>query len=209
MSAIIIIGIIYGIIKAISAANAANRERRRQAEAARQRAEAERMRREWREAKARAAEEQRQRVEEARRVAAIEKEQARQQKLWEKQQKEDAARDARLAKLEEAQRKMRFEIEQIKEDLPLLHNQLEMFMGQMDEWQNRLHKAQLDLEWDELRMREAPSAVKGKEHDAHLKAKATAEAKIISLEKNIRKAEKQIATAEFKKREYERKLEVA
>ena len=157
------------------------------------------MREEWKAAQAA----ERERV---RQMVALEREQIRQQKLWEKQQKEDAARDAKIAKLEEAQRKMRFELDQIKEDLPLLHRQLEMFMGQMDEWQDKLHKAQLDLEWDALRMREAPSAVKGKEHDAHLKAKATAEGKIISLEKNIRKVEKQISTAEFKRGEYERKL---
>ena len=206
MSLIIIAAVIWGICKLISAASAAARERARQAEIERvrraqerQRAEQQRIREEWKAAQAA----ERERV---RQMVALEREQIRQQKLWEKQQKEDAARDAKIAKLEEAQRKMRFELDQIKEDLPLLHRQLEMFMGQMDEWQDKLHKAQLDLEWDALRMREAPSAVKGKEHDAHLKAKATAEGKIISLEKNIRKVEKQISTAEFKRGEYERKL---
>ena len=206
MSLIIIVGCIWGICKLISAASAASKERARQAQLERIRREQERVKLEQarqREAWKAAQAAERERV---RQMVALEREQIRQQKLWEKQQKEDAARDAKIAKLEEAQRKMQFELDQIKEDLPLLHRQLDVFMGQMDEWQNRLHKAQLDLEWDELRMREAPSAVNGKEHDAHLKAKATAEGKIISLEKNIRKVEKQISTAEFKRGEYERKL---
>jgi len=205
MSIILIIFCIWGASALARATKEAARkkeiERQRREQAARS-AELARMTAEWK-----------QRQEEAKietaRLIALEREQMRQAKEQEKLAKEQEKYEARLAKVEAEQRKMRFEIDQINEDLPLLHRQLDTFMEQMDEWQNRLHKAQLDLEWDELRMREAPSAVKGKEHDAHLKAKATAESKIISLEKNIRKAEKQIATAEFKKGEYTRKLEVA
>ena len=197
--ALLIIGIGIWMLSALARAS---KEAKRQREIERQRreqaarsAELARMTAEWKQRQAEA-------KIETQRLIALEREQMRQAKEQEKY-------EARLAKVEAEQRKMRFEIDQINEDLPLLHRQLDTFMEQMDEWQNKLHKAQLDLEWDELRMREAPSAVKGKEHDAHLKAKATAESKIITLEKNIRKAEKQIATAEFKKSEYTRKLEVA
>ena len=206
MTLIIIALAIWGVSALIRSA----REKRAREQAQRMAYEQARIKREMREMKQRANEDVAARI-------ALEREQMRQRREQEKERKEREAADAklaeeqekikvRLAKVEAEQRKMRFEINQINEDLPLLHRQLETFMEQMDEWQNKLHKAQLDLEWDELRMREAPSAVKGKEHDAHLKAKATAEAKIISLEKNIRKAEKQIATAEFKKSEYARKL---
>lgn len=197
--ALLIIGIGVWMLSALARAG---KEAARERERERQRKEQEQMRREMRERMAEA------KLETAR-LIALEREQMKQAKEQERLAKEQEKYEARLAKVEAEQRKMRFEIDQINEDLPLLHRQLDTFMEQMDEWQNRLHKAQLDLEWDELRMREAPSAVKGKEHDAHLKAKATAESKIISLEKNIRKAEKQIATAEFKKGEYTRKLEVA
>lgn len=195
MSLILIIAIIWGASALARATKEAARQkeidRQRREQAARS-AELARMTAEWKQRQAEA-------KLETERLIALEREQMRQAKEQEKY-------EARLAKVEAEQRKMRFEINQINEDLPLLHRQLDTFMEQMDEWQNKLHKAQLDLEWDELRMREAPSAVKGKEHDAHLKAKATAESKIISLEKNIRKAEKQITTAEFKKGEYTRNL---
>lgn len=133
------------------------------------------------------------------------KEQERQEKAqaaaWERQRKEDAKRDAQLAALAAKQRKMKHQIDEINEDLPLFHRQLDSLMEQMGEWQNRLAKANNDLEWDELRMREAPSAVNGKEYEAHKKAQSAATSKIAKLEKDIRAAEKRISNAEYQKRE--------
>ena len=120
--------------------------------------------------------------------------------------KEQAKQAAQIAKHDDMIRKVTHDLEQIKEDLPLFYDKLEKYTKDMDRWQDKLRKAQLDLEWDELRMREAPSAVKGKEHDDHIKARDMAENKIISLKESIRKVEKQIATAEFNRGEYERKL---
>ena len=80
MSLIIIVGIIWGICKLISAASAASKERARQAEMARvraaqerQRAEQARMREEWKRAQAEARAE-------TQRMIALEREQARQAK---------------------------------------------------------------------------------------------------------------------------------
>lgn len=133
------------------------------------------------------------------------KEQERQEKAqaaaWERQRKEDAKRDAQLEALAAKQRKMKHQIDEINEDLPLFHRQLDSLMEQMGEWQNRLAKANNDLEWDKLRMREASSAVNGKEYEAHKKAQSAATSKIAKLEKDIRAAEKRISNAEYQKRE--------
>lgn len=99
MSAIIIIAIIYGICKAISAAVATAKERKRQAEMARQRAEAERMRREWREQQQRA-------KEETQRMIALEREQIRRRKEQE-QLAIEAERKRRLQQ-EEKERQLRW-----------------------------------------------------------------------------------------------------
>ena len=92
MSVIIIVGIIWGICKLISAASAAAKERAKQAEA-------ERIRRELREAQQRA-------KEEAARMVALEREQARQAKEQERQRKEQERQAAQLAKHEEMIRKL-------------------------------------------------------------------------------------------------------
>ena len=101
MSVIIIVGIIWGICKLISAASAASKERARQAEIERvrraqerQRAEQTRMREEWKAAQAA----ERERV---RQMVALEREQARQAKEQERIAKEQEKQAAQLAKHEE------------------------------------------------------------------------------------------------------------
>lgn len=101
MSVIIIVGIIWGICKLISAASAASKERARQAEMARvraaqerQRAEQARMREEWKRAQAEARAE-------TQRMIALEREQARQAKEQERLAKEQEKQAAQLAKHEE------------------------------------------------------------------------------------------------------------
>lgn len=138
------------------------------------------------------------------------KQQAREEmerKCEDERLREEQARQAKqIEKLEAEQRKMQFQLNQIAEDLPMFRDELDRLLGQVEDWQGRLHKAQEDLEFDELRMREAASAVREKEHTAHVKAKEQAENKVASLKKSIRKVEKQIATAEFNREEIKRKL---
>ena len=112
MSVIIIVGIIWGICKLISAASAASKERARQAEMARvraaqerQRAEQARMREEWKAAQAAERERVRQMValekEQERQRIAAQKEAEKQAKLWAEQQKINRAVEERLFKLEQ------------------------------------------------------------------------------------------------------------
>ena len=131
MSVIIIVGIIWGICKLISAASAARKERARQAEMARvraaqerQRAEQARMREEWKAAQAA----ERERV---RQMVALEREQARQAKEQERIAKEQERQAAQLAKHEE--RLLRIE------------QKLELAQREEEHWNDEVSAIRIDM----------------------------------------------------------------
>ena len=155
MSLLIIIGIIWGICKLISAASAASKERVRQAEIERvrraqerQRAEQARMREEWKAAQAA----ERERV---RQMVALEKEQARQAKEQERLAKERekqaailAKHEKRIADIENKVRKLDRDIESQNETLADYYAQLDWLLLQQSgttsgskafaAWQNKI-----------------------------------------------------------------------
>ena len=186
MSIIIIVGIICGICKLISAASAASKERARQAEMARvraaqerQRAEQARMREEWKAAQAA----ERERV---RQMVALEREQARQAKEQERIAKEQEKQAAILAKHEEMIRKLEMRMASAESELAFNREQRE-----------RLFKL-LDIE-----ERERDAAIEGsRTWQAHHK-------KVISLENQIHTVQKRIDKAHMDKSYCEKKLEVA
>lgn len=115
------------------------------------------------------------------------KEQERQRKgqaaAWEKQRKEDARRDAQLAKHEEQIRKARFQLEQATADIEHLTNTL----------------SELDAMLDYLKMEQSGTTTGGREY-------AKYQTKIISLENRVHSTEARLAKAQHIKTEAERKL---
>ena len=132
MSVIIIVGIIWGICKLISAASAASKERARQAEMARvraaqerQRAEQARMREEWKRAQAA----DRERV---RQMVALEREQARQAKEQERLAKEQERQAAQLAKHEEQLAKLEMRLASAESEIAFNREQRERLFMLLD-----------------------------------------------------------------------------
>lgn len=186
MSVIIIVGIIWGICKLISAASAASKERARQAEMARvraaqerQRAEQARMREEWKAAQAAERERVRQMVE-------LEKEQARQAKEQERIAKEQERQAAQLAKHEEQIAKLEMRMATAESELAFNREQ-----------RDRLFKL-LDIE--------------ERERDAAIEGSATWQKhhrKVISLENQIHTVQKRIDKAHMDKAYCEKQMEQA
>ena len=132
MSVIIIVGIIWGICKLISAASAAAKERARQAEIERvrraqerQRAEQARMREEWKAAQAA----ERERV---RQMVALEREQARQAKEQERIAKEQERQAAQLAKHEKRIALLESKVNKLARDIESQKQLVADYSAQLD-----------------------------------------------------------------------------
>ena len=215
MNILIFAALIWGICKLISAASRGAKERAAERERERIRQEQTRIREEqararaWqREQEQRAREAARRQVEHDKAIARAAREREALRKEQERQAKEQARQAAELEKHEQELTALRFKVDQIDEDLPLLHRQLDYQLAQMDALQDALHKAQLAVRFDETAIRTAGthSAVKGKDYDAHKAAVEKAEGKIIKLQNAIRATEKKIAKAEFDREQAQRKL---
>lgn len=102
---------------------------------------------------------------------------------WERQRKEDARRDAQLAKHEEQIRKTQFQAEQAAADIEHLN-------GTLDELYAML---------DYLKLEQSGTTPGGKEYVKY-------QSKIISLENRVHAAETRLAKARYTKSEAERKL---
>ena len=183
MSLLIIIGIIWGICKLISAASAASKERARQAQLERIRREQERVKLEQarqREAWKAAQAAERERV---RQMVALEREQARQAKEQERIAKEQERQAAQLAKHEDMIRKLEMRMASAESELAFNREQRE-----------RLFKL-LDIE--------------ERERDAAIEGSATWQKhhkKVISLENQIHTVQKRIDKAHMDKAYCESKL---
>ena len=183
MSLLIIIGIIWGICKLISAASAASKERARQAELARvraaqdrQRAEQQRIREEWKAAQAA----ERERV---RQMVALEREQARQAKEQERLAKEQERQAAQLEKHEEQLMKLNMRLSVAEGEIAFNREQRE-----------RLWKL---LEIEQLERDSAiPNSKTWQKHQR----------KVISLENQIHTVQKRIDKAHMDKAYCESKL---
>ena len=226
MNVLIFCAVIWAICKLLSAASrgakerAAERERERiRQEQTRIREEQAAQREEMRLMRERAKAETRRQIEQEKARIAWQKrqdainrqaqaERERLRKEQERQAKEQARQAAQLEKHEQELTALRFKVDQIDEDLPLLHSQLDYQLAQMDALQDALHKAQLAVRFDETAIRTAGthSAVKGKDYDAHKAAVEKAEGKIIKLQNAIRATEKKIAKAQFDREQAQRKL---
>ena len=125
MSLLIVIAVLWGIGKLISAAHASARERRRQAEQARSRAEAARLREEWRRQQAEAKAEQA-------RLIAVEREQMRLRKEQEKQAREQARQAEQLAKHEERIAQLEFRMSQAEADIEAESERIAQLWALMD-----------------------------------------------------------------------------
>ena len=171
MSVIIIVGIIWGICKLISAASARAKERARQAQLERIRREQERVK----------LEQKRQR-EEMKRVAALEREQARQAKEQERIAKEQERQAAQLAKHEEQLMKLNMRLSVAEGEIAFNREQRE-----------RLWKL---LEIEQL---ERDSAIEGsRTWQAHHKKVISLENQIHTVQKRIDKAHMDKAYCESK-----------
>ena len=183
MSVIIIVGIIWGICKLISAASAARKERARQAEIERvrraqerQRAEQQRIREEWKAAQAA----ERERV---RQMVALEREQARQAKEQERIAKEQERQAAQLAKHEEQLMKLNMRLSVAESEIAFNREQRE-----------RLWKL---LEIEQLERDSAiPNSKTWQKHQR----------KVISLENQIHTVQKRIDKAHMDKAYCESKI---
>ena len=176
MSLLIVIAVLWGIGKLISAAHASARERRRQAEQARSRAEAARLREEWRRQQAEAKAEQA-------RLIAVEREQMRLRKEQEKQAREQARQAEQLAKHEERIAQLEFRMSQAEADIEAESERIAQLWALMD-----------------LAAAEQDKAVPGSKTDVRCQKQ------IISLENQIHAAEKRKARAEFTKQTAQQKL---
>ena len=173
MSLLIIIGIIWGVCKLISAASAASKERARQAQLERIRREQERVRLEQarqREAWKAAQAAERERV---RQMVALEREQARQAKEQERLAKEQERQAAQLAKHEEMIRKLEMRMATAESELAFNREQ-----------RDRLFKL-LDIEERE-RDGAIPESATWQKHQR----------KVISLENQIHTVQKRIDKAQ-------------
>ena len=183
MSLLIIIGIIWGVCKLISAASAASKERARQAQLERIRREQERVRLEQarqREAWKAAQAAERERV---RQMVALEREQARQAKEQERLAKEQERQAAQLAKHEEMIRKLEMRMATAESELAFNREQ-----------RDRLFKL-LDIEERE-RDGAIPESATWQKHQR----------KVISLENQIHTVQKRIDKAHMDKAYCESKL---
>ena len=183
MSLLIIIGIIWGVCKLISAASAASKERARQAQLERIRREQERVRLEQarqREAWKAAQAAERERV---RQMVALEREQARQAKEQERLAKEQERQAAQLAKHEEMIRKLEMRMATAESELAFNREQ-----------RDRLFKL-LDIEERERDGAIPESATWQKHHK-----------KVISLENQIHTVQKRIDKAHMDKAYCESKI---
>ena len=183
MSLLIIIGIIWGVCKLISAASASAKERARQTEMARvraaqerQRAEQARMHEEWK--RAQAAERER-----VRQMVALEREQARQAKEQERLAKEQERQAAQLAKHEE-------QLAKLEQRLSVAESEIAFNREQRD----RLFLL-LDIEERERAACVEGSATWQKHHK-----------KVISLENQIHTVQKRIDKAHMDKAYCESKM---
>lgn len=211
MKTIIIIGIIFCVYKIISKLSAESKERQQEAE--RQRIQEEQA--------ALRAEQARQREEikaqiERNKLEVKERIEAEKRRIeWQKRQdaintrleKEQERQAKELERHDEMINKMQFKLDQALEDIPMLKRQLSVLYAQMNIMQDDLDSANRAVEWDEFLIREGGNSVVSiKELEAHRKAKAQAENKILTQEKKIRTVEKQLAKAEFDRDAAKRKL---
>ena len=186
MSLLIIIGIIWGICKLISAASAASKERARQAELARvraaqerQRAEQQRIREEWKAAQAA----ERERV---RQMVALEREQMRQAREQEKLEKEQQRQAEILRKHEERLMKLEQRMATAESEIAFNREQRDRLFSLLD--------------------------IEERERDACIEGSSTwqkHQKKVISLENQIHTVQKRIDKAHMDKSYCEKKLEVA
>ena len=176
MSVIIIVGIIWGICKLISAASAASKERARQAQLERIRREQERVKLEqarqreaWKSAQAA----ERERV---RQMVALEREQARQAKEQERIAKEQERQAAQLAKHEEQLMKLNMRLSVAESEIAFNREQRERLFQLLD-----------------IEERERAACIEGSSTwQKHHK-------KVISLENQIHTVQKRIDKAQMDK----------
>ena len=212
MKTLLIIAAIFCAYKILAGLSARQKEAARKSEAERIRKEQESIRAEQaRQREQIKAQIERAKIETHERIEA-EKRRIEWQKHQDKINRENAAelkrQAAEIEKVKEEQIKMRFQLDQALEDIPLFERQLSVLSSQIEAWQDAYAKALRDVEWDEHRIKFAGTSgvVKGKEVEAHLKAKEQAENKIIQLETKIRATEKKLAKARFDRDRAKEKL---
>ena len=190
MSLLIIIGIIWGICKLLSAASRGAKERAAERERERIRAEQERIREEqararaWqREQEQRAREAARRQVEHDKAIARAAREREALRKEQERQAKEQARQAAEIAKHEAELDRLRHVLAQATADIDFLQER----------------SAELYAQLDNVLLLQAGTVPGSKEHTRY-------QSKIVTLHNQIHAAESKLSRAQYQREQAQRKL---